>query len=368
MRAAPGGFLAHECRCPRCHSDVPAGRAFCPNCQLLVFRAQLSLGYDQHAPTNVVVGGVRVSTDASVAHIIDSVPLLPKLIEKFINYWGKPLQRATHLGFGVRVGPSQFPHLHSMLLVHANAVNVPCPELFIKQDPTLNAYTFGTNDDACVVVHSALIDLLDDQELSFILGHEMGHVAARHVTYGSVLSTAAQGLLGINPIFSLLSAPLDAWSREAERTADQIGIILAEDPTAAIRALMLLAVGSRTLLEDMNIIPYLEQQHDLDNFYGKWNLYFNGTSHPYVVTRVLNLLQFIKSEPAQQARMALGHPAFLLLGTPHPAKTKVRQLGEIRASDTTDLKFCPGCGVEVADHTALSCPICGVTFCLTTHN
>ena len=291
------------------------------------------------------------------------------MVEAVINYWEKPLQRAKHLGFGVRIGPNQLPHLHSMLVSHANVLNVPCPELFVKQDPTLNAYTFGTNDDACVVVHSALVDLLDEQELSFILAHEIGHIKARHVTYGSVLAMFAQGLLGplarspLQPetVVALLVAPLDAWSREAEQTADQIGVILAEDPGAAVRALMLLAVGSRALLTQMNIAPYLEQQEDLANFYGKWQLYFGGNDHPYVVTRVLNVFRFLTTEQARSARATLGHGPLLAGPSPRPAP-KFRQLDPPKTDHASTLNFCPECGVEISYRASDLCRICGFRY------
>lgn len=341
-------------KCPRCACEIPANRSFCPGCQLVVFRDHSALGRGQSEPSEVVIGAARVSTDGSVARTVDAIPLLPQLVEGLLKYWSKPMQRAQHLGCGVRTGPNQLPRLHAIVRQHANALDLTCPELFVKQDPTLNAYTFGTNDDACVVVHSALVDLLDQQELNFILAHEIGHIKARHVTYGSVLSMVAQGLLGPLATFSALLAPLDAWSREAEQTADQIGIILADQDASAIRALMLLAVGSRSLLVDINLAPYLEQQEDLCDFYGKWNLYFGGQSHPYIVTRVVNLLRFTNSEPARQARAALGRS----VAWPTPQRGFTAALPR-PSSPVRQVKFCPDCGFEFQDNGALACKICG---------
>jgi len=335
--------------------------SFCPQCQLLVFRR--GVGTDRHsdAPAEVVIGTARVSTDGSVARIVDAIPVLPELVEWLQRYWSKPMERTKLLGGGVRVGPNQLSHLHSVVKSHAVALDVDCPELFVTAKPDLNAYTFGTNDDACIVVHSALIELLDNQELDFILAHEMGHIKARHVTYASALAMVSRGLTGVLTVpLDLVKAPLDAWSRASEETADRIGVLLTEDPRAAIRALALLAVGSRKLLAQMDLLSYLEQHTDLTDFYGKLSLYFGGHDHPHTVTRVLNVIEFVNSDVFRRARGALRLPVTTCSTQLEAHHSRIIE-GTVRESAGND-QFCPGCGFEREAGGSTVCVACGREF------
>ena len=58
-----------------------------------------------------------------------------------------------------------------------------CPELYVRASPMFNAYTIGMNKPI-IVVNSGLVDLLDeDEEMRFLLGHELGHAMSGHAVY-----------------------------------------------------------------------------------------------------------------------------------------------------------------------------------------
>ena len=56
------------------------------------------------------------------------------------------------------------------------------PELYIRANPFPTAVTIGM-DKPLIVVNSALVDLLDEEELAFVLGHELGHAISGHAVY-----------------------------------------------------------------------------------------------------------------------------------------------------------------------------------------
>ena len=101
--------------------------------------------------------------------------------------------------------------------------------------PVLNAATYGTNDDAFVLVHSALVDHMSDAELLNVIGHECGHIHNNHVVY----LTAMHYLTHLAGLFAKsLSMPamlgLRAWSRRAEITCDRAGALCAKDVDVAL--------------------------------------------------------------------------------------------------------------------------------------
>ena len=60
------------------------------------------------------------------------------------------------------------------------------PELYVAADPVANAITIGM-DKPFIVVNSGLVDLLDEEELRFVLGHELGHALSGHAVYQTLL-------------------------------------------------------------------------------------------------------------------------------------------------------------------------------------
>ncbi len=60
------------------------------------------------------------------------------------------------------------------------------PELFITQDPRVNAMALGT-DKPFIVITTGLVDLMDAEEIRFVIGHELGHVLSGHSVYRTML-------------------------------------------------------------------------------------------------------------------------------------------------------------------------------------
>ncbi|MDE2025392.1 MAG: M48 family metalloprotease, partial [Patescibacteria group bacterium] len=87
------------------------------------------------------------------------------------------MQQSQYMGDSVRVHESQYPKIFEIFKEHARKLGIHKASLYIKQDPTLNAYTIGFSS-CSVVLTSALVEQLNLKELSFVLGHELGHFKA----------------------------------------------------------------------------------------------------------------------------------------------------------------------------------------------
>src|SRR3954451_16935073 len=85
--------------------------------------------------------------------------------------------RLMLLGYAVRADDRNFPRLHRLLADVASVLDAEqVPELFVRASPQFNAVTIGMNRPV-IVIDSGLVGLLDgdDEELRFLLGHELGH-------------------------------------------------------------------------------------------------------------------------------------------------------------------------------------------------
>jgi Zn-dependent protease with chaperone function len=208
----------------------------------------------------------------------------------------KDVARGNLLGNAVRVGKSQFTRLFGIVSDCARSLSIPIPEVFVVQNPVINAYTYGTNDDSYIVVNSATVDHLEDDELKFIVGHECGHIHCEHVTYYSLARDLANiGSYVIGWIVAPATFALDAWSRRSEISADRAGLICCRCPETAKRSLVKVALGSQKLYEEIDVPEFLSQMSRLEGTLGKWGEVFS--SHPYLPKRVKALELFENSEP-----------------------------------------------------------------------
>jgi len=208
----------------------------------------------------------------------------------------KDLFRNQLLGTATKVGPRQFRSIHRIAVDCADQLGVPVPDVYVTNNPFLNAYTFGTDDESFIVVHSALVDHYDETELRFVIGHETGHVQNKHVVFGTVLQAmkSAAGATILKLLLPPLEVALFAWYRRAEITCDRAGLLCNRDLVAACRSFAKLACGSKKLYEEIDVEAYLEQLEEGRTGVGR---YLEAmASHPYLPKRIEALRVFSKSQ------------------------------------------------------------------------
>lgn len=208
---------------------------------------------------------------------------------------GKEMVRGQLLGQAVKVGPRQFKRLYDIAEHCAGVLSVPVPQLYVVNDPRVNAFTFGTEEESFIVLHSALVDALDERELQFVIGHETGHIQNKHVVYGTALTILTSGVLGmvLGPLVEPALVALRAWFRRAEITCDRAGLLCSRDLDAGVSSFMKLAIGSRRLYEEMDVDEYLAQIEEGATSIGRFSEFF--ATHPFLPKRIQALRTFADS-------------------------------------------------------------------------
>lgn len=206
----------------------------------------------------------------------------------------KQVGKAQLLGQAVKVGPKQFPRVHSVAAECAATLGISVPSVYVVNSPYLNGATYGTDDDAFIMLHSALVDHFTDAELASVVGHECGHIHNNHVVYLTVLHylTHMAGLLLRSVSLPALLA-LRAWSRRAEITCDRAAALCTKDLDTVLRALAKLALGSQKLYDQLDVDTFLEQYQEAQATPGRFAEIF--ATHPWLPKRVLALKQFGES-------------------------------------------------------------------------
>jgi Zn-dependent protease with chaperone function len=213
--------------------------------------------------------------------------------------------RLDYLGGAIRVDDRQFAGMSRLLAEVARVLDTEeLPELYVRNSPYTNAFCIGMNKPI-IVVSSSLLDLLDEEEMRFVIAHELGHALSGHAVYRTLLMWLGNvtGFWRAIPIggigFRMIVAALTEWQRKSELSADRAGLLATQDPAVAYRVHMKLACGSGDLSElDQTAFfaqgnEYLAADDIRDSVLKL--LLVEGRSHPYAVVRAAELRRWVES-------------------------------------------------------------------------
>jgi Zn-dependent protease with chaperone function len=204
--------------------------------------------------------------DANATETLKSVPGIDLVVSKIMEYGLERIFYLNNTASNVRVTERQFPRLYRSLGWGCKILNLEEPELYIAVDPVPNAFTYG-HTRPFITLTSGLVDMLDDEERFFVIGHELGHIKAGHVLYtviarniAEIIALVGQATLGIGSLLgqSLVIALLD-WYRKAELTGDRAGLLCIQDLDPCIRTFMKLAGGASRLYSEMDRTEFIKQ-------------------------------------------------------------------------------------------------------------
>ena len=210
------------------------------------------------------------------------------------------------------------PELHQIVATLAQRANLPMPRIFIIPKDTPNAFATGRNPQhAVVAVTQGLLKLMNREEITGVLAHEMAHVNNRDILIGTIAATIAGaimmlasmarwaaifgggrsddddgGLGGIGLLVMSFLAPIGAMiiqmaiSRSREYQADATGARLAGSSDGLADALEKLGTYSRRL--PMNANPSTAHMFIVNPLSGRGlqNLF---STHPPMEERIARL-------------------------------------------------------------------------------
>jgi len=241
-------------------------------------------------------------SDVAATETLRKVPGLDKAIAKIMEYGLERLYYLDNIASNVRVTKDMFGRTYQQLQWGCKILEVAEPELYVTVDPVPNAWTYG-HTNPYITLTSGLVDMLDEEELFFVIAHELGHIKAGHVLYtivarniAAIMAMIGQATLGIGALIGqgLVFALLE-WYRKAELTSDRAGLLCTQDPDPCQRVFMKLAGGATKLYGDMNREEFMRQirayeeadRSDLNRAY-KFLLTL-GRTHPYAILRAKEL-------------------------------------------------------------------------------
>jgi Zn-dependent protease with chaperone function len=295
--------------------------------------------------------------DEEALAALKSIPGAPQLLTYLQENFTEELIFLQNNQQMIRASYHNFPSLYKMMERCCEILSLPTPELYITTNPTMNAYTQGQRR-TCMVLHSELVESMTPDELSFVMGHELGHIKAAHGLYrmlGELLIDYWDLLSSMIPIpgLSMLRVPLLLayweWFRRAELTCDRAGLLCVQDLGAALRALSKLSGKIAGHEEEFSTDAALKQAQVHKEVKNKLVLLVSilnaaENTHPFVPVRLKQLNEWAGTE--QYRKIMAGEYQKDVLGL-HEGGARVKC--ECGTKVNAKLSFCPECGRELPE-------------------
>lgn len=206
--------------------------------------------------------------------------------------------------------PLKDKELEEKILDLADEANIPAEHVYevnmSEKTNALNAYVTGIGSNSRIVLWDTTLTKLEDDEILFIMAHEMGHYVMKHIYFG-IGGYLFLSLIGLFLISRLMKRIIDKWgkqlkitnmrdlsslplflmllgmlsfaaspfsnmvSRYQEKKADMYAIEMTEDNEAAVKT-----------FQDLS-------KHSLSEVNPPWMVKFFRYGHPTLMERILYL-------------------------------------------------------------------------------
>ena len=189
------------------------------------------------------------------------------------------MMRQQMLGNALQVEYSAYAWLRDWANQVSADLEMPQVEIFITQNPVMNAYAFGFARPYSIVLHSGSIRYLTEDELKVVVVHEMAHIKYRHANANVYLMP----FLSI-PIISVLGSWISGfWHRRAELTADRLALMYLGDSELVKKSLIKVHVGPDAA-DSMNEVARQWMQYTAERPMNHFAQTFSD--HPFLVRRL----------------------------------------------------------------------------------
>jgi len=157
-------------------------------------------------------------------------------------------------------------------------------QVFVVKGDSINAFATGSRAPYTVVLYTGLIEALDEDELAFVIGHELGHVMMGHTTLLTLIGQLGYQSYGTRGLQIIFRMAFLSWMRTGEYTADRAGLVACQSLNAALSTQLMLAMGRQK-----------SRQVDLDALIDHWKAKDVGFSQ--------DLGRVMSTHPGMEARM-----------------------------------------------------------------
>ncbi|MFK7968859.1 MAG: M48 family metallopeptidase [Bacteroidia bacterium] len=297
--------------------------------------------------------------DRKALQLLRGTSGLSMVMKKISEYGIEAFTKMRLTGSGLRVTSSNFPAVYAILEEACKILDIAeIPELYLVRGDLFTT-TIGVEKPIVALSHST-IDLFTEDELMFILGHQLSYIKSESVLYqqlAEALSLVA--MLGTAGPMALITVPINIaikrWEKMSKYTADRGGLLCCQDVEAATSAFVKLAGQPEKLYHQIDVDEFKRQAYDFGEFdLNNYNkivkaLIALDETHPPYVIRGAEFFKWIKS--GEYENILLRKPVINIGNDAKCSFCGQRTIG--------DENFCTNCGNKVLrDESEHRCPNC----------
>jgi len=245
--------------------------------------------------------------DRAALQALRRIPVFDEVLRTLFGFFGERPIRLAFQANAVKVSEKQFPRIHFLYREVCQTLDPKEDyDLFVSQTPIVNAGAYGM-EKPFIILNSGTIWLLNDEEISFILGHELGHIMSDHVLYRTMtvllIQLAEMGFPVVGLAARAVLVALLEWYRKSELSSDRAGLLAVQNPEVAMGAMLKMAGGipeGGKYDNELSLDEFIVQAEEYrtggdvaDQVYKVLNLM--ATTHPFYVLRVSEIRNWIES-------------------------------------------------------------------------
>ncbi len=264
------------------------------------------------------------SSDKTALAALKKIPLLDTICAKLLSVMNDKQNTIINMSTKIHITEKQLPKIYLMVESICKKIGIDMPELYLELNREPNAYTYGT-EKFTIVIHSGLIECLQDDELYAVLAHECGHIACKHGLYHTIGGMVLNGgVIGLNELSNYLNtkgivgaiagnvvSAVDSalelaffhWFRCSELSADRVAIICCGSADPVIETMMRLAGGTTHIDSEINKDLFIAQASDYQQSMekdiinkGLEFLLTKNDTHPLLAVRAYEAQKFANSD------------------------------------------------------------------------
>lgn len=242
--------------------------------------------------------------DKAALEKLEAAPLLPRFFRWITTNTVERIYTVQYTGSNIKVTRDNYPEIYQSLEDACTILGLQTiPDLYIEWSYNINACTVGA-EHPIIIVNSGLIDLCDEDERLFILGHEVGHILSMHMLYhmmAQIVNMFIDSIPGGKLVAGGLQYALYYWYRMSEFTADRAGMLCCQNQDAMIRAFIKMAGLPLKEFSNIHTDTFLRQARDFRMLdYEGLNqvvkfISIADDTHPWTVMRSAELLRWMDS-------------------------------------------------------------------------
>lgn len=187
--------------------------------------------------------------DEKALMMLNYIPFFDRFAKKVMEYGGESYCKGENLGSMVKVTPSNLPKLFSIVENTAQEIGICLPDVYMYNDPVINAYTYGENAPF-IAISNSLIERMEPDEIKCVIAHECGHILCKHTLYNTMVAILQDFAEEFSLISDTVLAPirlgLQYWSRKSELSADRCAAAICGEDVFQ-RAMLKLACGMQKI-------------------------------------------------------------------------------------------------------------------------